>query len=288
MTERVVSFPCQGDMLHGIVHSDPDSREARGVLVVVGGPQYRVGSHRQFVLLARHLTAQGIPVMRFDYRGMGDSEGELAEFQQVNEDIGAAIDCFFAQEDLSIEEVVLWGLCDAASAGCFYAYRDARVSGLVLLNPWVRTESGEARTILKHYYLQRLSEREFWQKVRGFEFDWRKSIRDLGTALRTALVRNSDSTASGGDAQFPSDAPLPERMLFGLNRFAGPVLLILSGKDLTAREFQDTLEKSPDWRAWAEQAALQRSDLPDADHTFSRKLWRDQVADWTLEWLRSW
>ena len=35
------------------------SSRARGVLIVVGGPQYRVGSHRQFALLANHLAGQG-------------------------------------------------------------------------------------------------------------------------------------------------------------------------------------------------------------------------------------
>jgi len=49
-----------------------------GVLIVVGGPQYRVGSHRQFVMLARFLADHGVPCMRFDYRGMGDVSGECA------------------------------------------------------------------------------------------------------------------------------------------------------------------------------------------------------------------
>jgi len=66
------------------------------VLIIVGGPQYRVGSHRQFVLLARHLAAQGIPVMRFDVRGMGDSKGKPRNFGQLDDDLRAATDCFFA------------------------------------------------------------------------------------------------------------------------------------------------------------------------------------------------
>ena len=44
---------------------------SRGMLIVVGGPQYRAGSHRQFTLLARDVAATGVPTMRFDYRGMG-------------------------------------------------------------------------------------------------------------------------------------------------------------------------------------------------------------------------
>ena len=75
-TEEVpLSFACQDCRLYGVLHR-PRSRGRSGVLIVVGGPQYRVGSHRQFVLLARFLAGRSIPVLRFDYRGMGDSEGE--------------------------------------------------------------------------------------------------------------------------------------------------------------------------------------------------------------------
>ena len=38
----------------------------------------------------------------------------------------------------------------------FMHTRDQRITGLVLLNPWVRTDQGAAKTYLKHYYLTRL------------------------------------------------------------------------------------------------------------------------------------
>ncbi|NND69017.1 MAG: hydrolase 1, exosortase A system-associated, partial [Halioglobus sp.] len=63
---------------------------------MVGGPQYRVGSHRQFTLLARHLAAQGFTSLRFDYSGMGDSEGVRARFDNVREDVEAALDALLA------------------------------------------------------------------------------------------------------------------------------------------------------------------------------------------------
>jgi alpha/beta superfamily hydrolase len=53
------------------------------VLVIVGGPQYRAGSHRQFTLLARSLAEQGFAVLRFDYRGMGDSTGAMRDQQST-------------------------------------------------------------------------------------------------------------------------------------------------------------------------------------------------------------
>ena len=72
--EKPFIFNCNNEKLVGIIHY-PEKKPyfQKGLLIVVGGPQYRVGSHRQFVLLARNLSIAGIPVMRFDYRGMGDS-----------------------------------------------------------------------------------------------------------------------------------------------------------------------------------------------------------------------
>ncbi len=73
--DRAIRFLCGQDWLYGVL-SVPEQIQAHGVLILVGGGQYRIGSHRQFALLARHLSSSGIPVMRFDFRGVGDSEGQ--------------------------------------------------------------------------------------------------------------------------------------------------------------------------------------------------------------------
>ena len=65
-----------GRLLIGMLHRPESADARRAVVVLVGGPQYRVGSHRQFVLLARELCRRGIAVLRFDFSGMGDSDGE--------------------------------------------------------------------------------------------------------------------------------------------------------------------------------------------------------------------
>src|SRR5689334_11218312 len=115
--EQAFGFACRGEWLCGIA-SLPRQPAARGVLIVVGGPQYRAGSHRQFTLLARSLAAQGIASMRFDYRGMGDSDGAMRSFEAVDDDLRAAVDQFMALAP-GLTEVVIWGLCDAASAALF-------------------------------------------------------------------------------------------------------------------------------------------------------------------------
>ena len=289
--ERPVQFACGADLLLGILHPSAEP-SPRGVLIVVGGPQYRVGSHRQFVLLARALAASGIPVLRFDYRGMGDSEGAPRTFDAVGDDLRAAIDAF-QQELPRLREVVIWGLCDAASAALFYAHTDARVCGLVLLNPWVRTEAGVARAYVKHYYLARLFNRDLWRKVLTGAFDYRASLRSLwDNAIAALHVTRPTLGQGGGPAQSRSlladgGGPLPKRMLEGLVLFRGPVLVILSGRDLTADEFRDTIRASPRWRRLMKEPRVSTHELAAADHTFSSAMWRSQVDAWTLQWTIS-
>jgi exosortase A-associated hydrolase 1 len=274
--ELALKFSCRGETLFGIA-SVPEQPARRGVVIIVGGPQYRVGSHRQFTLLARALAAQGFPVLRFDYRGMGDSAGAMRNFEQVDDDLRAAIDQFFATV-AGLEEVVIWGLCDGASAALFYAEQDRRVSGLVLLNPWARSERGLAKSTLKHYYLARLRDPAMWKKIAQLRFDFGAAGRSLFGMIGTLLARGRPAPGASFHA----------RMRNGLARFKGRALLIISGADLTAQEFIDMAAGSREWRALLAAPTVARQTLAEADHTFSRRAWRDQVAGWTGEWLRSW
>ena len=261
-----------------------DAPRAVGVLVVVGGPQYRVGSHRQFVLLARALAARGHPVMRFDCGGMGDSEGRERPFTDRDADLRGAIDAFVARVP-SITGVVVWGLCDAASAALMYAPDDPRVRHLVLLNPWVRSNAGLAKTHLKHYYAGRLTDRAFWSGLLRGRVGIARAVKGFVATLKAA--RGSTQSAADGPTAPEADTgpSFQARMARGWKRFGGDVLLICSGDDLTAREFIDHAATDAEWAGLVAQARVARCDLADADHTFSRAEWRDRVAHATADWL---
>jgi len=280
--DKVLQFHCDLDDLVGIL-SLPLTEATRGVLIVVGGPQYRAGSHRQFTLLARDLSASGVAAMRFDYRGMGDSEGDVRSFEEVDNDLRAAVDAFFTAVP-TLKSVVLWGLCDGACAALFYAPHDARVSGVVLLNPWVHTEVGAARTRLKHYYLRRFMERTFWQKLLRGKFDPITAVRSLTETLKRS---RATSPALDKPADAANQPTLPDRMRESFHQFQGNILLILSGRDLTAKQFLDTATSSKEWRKILRSPRIQRHDLAEADHTFSQRVWRNRVSAWTVDWLSS-
>ena len=269
-------FDCHGATLVGML-ARPNDASRVGVLIVVGGPQYRVGSHRQFVLLARALATAGIACMRFDYRGMGDSEGDPVRFDATASDVEAAIGAF-AEQMPSNATIVLWGLCDGAAA-CALARPDPRVGGMILVNPWVRTERTAAEAKLRHYYAGRILTVAFWRKLATGGVNFPRSVTSFVRTIRRAR-RSSDRPTSG-----PSD--LPEHFASGLARHRGPVLVLLSGNDQTAEEFRLAIMKPGPLQSAMRDSRVVQVEIADADHTLSTVAWRDHASVLTLDWLRT-
>ena len=247
--QRALQFTCQGSSLVGIIDV-PERPLPRGVLVISGGPQYRVGSHRHYTLLARLLAPRGIPVMRFDYRGMGDSEGEARGCDSIDDDIRAAIKEFFMQMP-EMEEIVIWGLGEGATAAALFAHTDPRVRGLVLLNPWVGSAGGAAQSPLLPNLLSRFGEIGFWKKV-----------------------------GSGHAVAVDPEMPMPQRIVASLACFDGAALVVVGGADAVGREFADLMERND--------TPGRRVTIAGANHTFASREWREEVAELSANWTVSW
>jgi hypothetical protein len=188
----------------------------------------------------------------------------------------------------------------------------------VLLNPWVRTEEGLAKAYLKGYYLRRVLSLELWKSLLSGKVNPLASLRSLTAMVRRVAGGSRAANASGSleeaaGIEMGVDAraartkpeaivsganagttaprippgPLPERMAAGWRRYPGPILLILSGEDLTAAEFRDVAAQSPAWQGLLDAPRVTRRELPEANHTFGRRVWREQVADWTRDWVIS-
>jgi uncharacterized protein len=272
--DEALLFDCAGETLVGVASIADHPGEA-GMVVVVGGPQYRAGSHRQFVALARHAAGAGISTLRFDYRGMGDSAGAPVGFENADHDVRAAIDALCARCP-ALRRIYLWGLCDGASAALMYLQRtrDARVAGLCILNPWVRSAATLARAQVKHYYGQRLLQREFWAKLFGGGVNIGAALRELAGKLRASAARSSTPGAS---------MTFQARMAAALDLAPEQGLLILSERDLTAKEFLEYALADEAWNRGLAGNALRRIDIAGADHTFSSQAWRVQVESATIE-----
>ena len=281
-TEQALDFRCADSLLWGILTRPPSGAPVAltAVVIAVGGPQYRVGSHRQFVLLARRLAEHGFTSLRFDSRGMGDSAGEKSDFESTGPDLHAAVDAL-RRACPAARQVVVWGLCDAASAAMMYAVSHADVIGIVAANPWARSDASLAAAQVKHYYGARLMQRELWAKLLRGGIDWRGSIGALASNLKKARGLARPDPAGRSDESFQA------RMATGLAGFHGRMLLIIAANDLTAKEFLQYTQASALWQGLLVAPRVHRVDVPEADHTFSCRAWRVQVEDATIAWLKS-
>lgn len=279
MSEAPLHFDCAGERLIGVLHR-PQGAPRHGVVVVVGGPQYRIGSHRQFVELGRGLAAGGHACLRFDYRGMGDSSGEMRDFRAVGDDIRAAVDAMLAACP-GLPGVVLWGLCDGASAALMYAPADTRVRGVVAVNPWVRSAASLAEARVRHYYLKRVFEPEMWRKIASGRFAWRRSARAAASSLALLAGRLLARRRPAAEPGFQA------RMAQGWQALRARTLFVLSGHDITAQEFHDHARGDPAWQPFdgAEGPCLRR--VPEADHTFASAEWNRILIAHTLDWLNA-
>ena len=268
-------FTCNGDQLMGMLHV-PGNPARIGLLILVGGPQYRVGACRQYVHLARAVADAGIAAMRFDYRGVGDSEGDYPGFENVGPDIDAAISAFMDRVP-NLEGVVLWGLCEGASAILLEGVKNPHVRGAVLANPWVNTTETQAKTYLKHYYGSRFLDPEIWKRLFRGDINILKSLSGIAGLVRKTFAKAPEGSAS---------RPYPVRMAEGFEVFKGQTLLIMSERDLVAREFEDVSQSAPEWQAFRQSETVKRVDITGSDHTFSKGQWRTRVADATGDFVR--
>lgn len=272
--ERPLAFNCGADRLIGILTPAREGPGARrpAIVIVVGGPQYRIGSHRQFVAQARAWSRAGYDVLRFDCRGMGDSDGAPRNFLEVQDDIRVAVDAVY-REIPGLPGVVLFGLCDAVPAILDFAPADERIVGLMMANPWVRSQASEARATLKHYYARRLLQPSFWSKILKGELPPKRTWRSFVGTLK--------GTRQDGGSSFV------DAMLAGWNRFGGQSCVFISGTDLTAAEFTDLCARDSNWGAAIASNRVQLVRLPDADHTFSTRRELDLFISASVAWLET-
>ena len=129
--ERIISFGTNGS-LFGILSMNREAPRRDPILIPNAGIVHRIGPHRLHVRIARHLAAQGYPVLRFDLHGLGDSgiaAKDVGYEQQAAEDISAAINV------LKADQVGIIGLCSGADNAMRAAQVDERLHRLMLLDP---------------------------------------------------------------------------------------------------------------------------------------------------------
>jgi len=102
----------------------------------------------------------------------------------------------------------------------------------------------------------------------------RDAARDVATAVATV--------ARTGRSDGPS---FLARMHDGWCGFSRPILTLLSGNDLTAREFEQWIDADPARRNASRRRNVVIARLNDADHTFSRASDRAEAELAITDWI---
>lgn len=264
---RPLIIDCAGSALAGFIH--PAGGEI-GVVIVAGGLQTRVGSHRGFVELADKLAMAGYPALRFDRRGLGDSDGIDMGFRASAPDIAAAVRSLRSAMP-AVRHVIGWGLCDGASALALHASDIDGLDGLILVNPWVldveRVADLPPRAAIAARYRARLRDPHAWLRLLRHGLDVRRAGRGL---LR--LMRPEPMTQ------------LARAMAEGLARFDGPLLLLLSERDTTASSFSAAW-KTAVFRDVRRRGDVETRTVAGADHTFTCLDDAHALAGACFDWL---
>ena len=220
MIRRHLVFECEGASLAATLDMPDGDGAGTGLLIVSGGNEIRSGVGGASARMAARIAGAGYPVLRFDRRGVGDSEGMNFGFQGAEPDITEALATFRKQAKVS--RVVGFGNCDAASALMLMA--GAGTDALVLANPWTIEDPASGAmpvaAMRAHYRRRMMSPAALWRLVTG-GVSLRRLARGLAGAARPVA----------GPGELALD------IATGLASFAGPSRLLLAGRDRTADAF---------------------------------------------------
>jgi hypothetical protein len=139
--ERSCQFG-EGRHLAGIV-TEPSGAAHAALVLVSAGLVPKFGPFRLYTELARRLACDGVVTLRFDIGGVGDSRhfhSGLALKERTLQDVGSAVDWVVAHDDFP--HLVLGGLCSGAEDSFRYAEQDARVAGVVMIDPFAYRTAG--------------------------------------------------------------------------------------------------------------------------------------------------
>jgi alpha-beta hydrolase superfamily lysophospholipase len=139
-----IAFDAAGDWCVGWYHAPASPGRGLAVVLCPPGGYEAICSYPTYVQLARSLAEAGFPVLRFDYRGTGDSAGDERQPVQVAgwlASIEAAVD--EARRRSGAAGVALFGLRLGATLAVTAAARLGGVDGLVL---WAPCATGKAFT----------------------------------------------------------------------------------------------------------------------------------------------
>ena len=241
-------------------------------LILNAGIIHRVGPNRLGVELARLLARRGVPAVRFDLAGIGDSASRsdgLAPLDAALADIRDAMDSITAAR--GARRFVLIGLCSGANHAIISAGSDERIAAVALMDPFIP----RTRHYYFNHYIGRMTRVTSWRNfLRGDHPLWHW-LRDR------AVGRDKDAVMTGGPEMDRVREYLQNVYLRAVDR--GVRILAVFTGDLEAQH-NDREQLIDAFPAVSFGANLELHYFEHADHTFSAEADRRRLIDAIVEW----
>jgi len=147
--EQAITFQSKGQpsfLLEGVVHTPARAEQAPIVILCHPQPASSDMNDSLIVALAKSLATSGMIAVRFNFRGVGCSQGQQTDGQLEPLDLAGAIDTGLAQVGANPGKLCIIGHAFGAYITLLYAPFDVRVRTIVAISlPLFRTASGFPR-----------------------------------------------------------------------------------------------------------------------------------------------
>lgn len=265
----------------------------------------RVGPGRLYVPLTEQLNALGFCVLRFDFHGLGDSEGELPEkllLELYNHvEIGRYVDDTLSaikwlRETHGAREFMLGGLCGGATTAALAAEHDPDIRYLLCLGlaitlstdsatPARHLTRGQLDSRMKRYY-GRLFEPKSWLRFLTFKSEYGVILRALKRlVVRDKAVASTTDVAPTGEHMENANPLFPPAFFAFLAR-GGRALLMFSENDRLPSEFEEKFALPYARRLSPYAGQLDTRIIATANHVVSAPAWRQQMLAMVSEWTQ--
>lgn len=313
MTSEVLPVTFQnkaGHRLFGMIHRPVKPCASSAAIILLSpGVKMRVAPHRLYLDMAERFAALGYPVLRFDFYGLGDSEGEAEEEYLADlygavqvgryiDDTIAAMD--WMQRTYGTQKFIISGLCGGAITGLLTAVRDQRISCLlglaipVILDgthiDFAKYMTDAQLRGTRDGYVRKLWDLGAWRswvRFLTFQSDYRLIFRSL---LKPLLVNRGTSSApqlTGQSEERDNTNPYFAPAFFNMVSSSRHVYLIFAGSDRLLWEYETKFvernrAKLESCKSWYEIHVTK-----DANHIFSFREWEEDMLDQCSRWLQA-
>lgn len=136
MKEERVFFQSKGIKLEGLLSIQGALPVKRGLVLCHPHPQFGGDMYNPVIQTAAETAFQeGYLTLRFNFRGVGRSEGDYGEGLKEQEDVESAIDYLHSIHNDPSFSILLLGYSFGAWVGIPVAVRDERIKGMVVIAP---------------------------------------------------------------------------------------------------------------------------------------------------------